>query len=159
MTTTTETKLETKTCPRCGGSGHYSFCPRYGTKCFQCGGVGRVYTKRGRAARAYLETIRSKALGELVAGDVVLYEGIPGVTGDRWVTIASGVPVDATGLVDVEGTDKRGMTCGWRGSRTDTLVRVAQSAEQKAETYARAVAYQATLTKAGTVRKNARKAA
>lgn len=27
-----------KECPRCGGSGHYSFNLRYGTVCFKCGG-------------------------------------------------------------------------------------------------------------------------
>ena len=36
------TAVPTKTCPRCGGSGHYSYNPRYGTICFQCNGQGKV---------------------------------------------------------------------------------------------------------------------
>jgi len=28
----------TKTCPRCGGTGNYSFNQMYGTTCFKCGG-------------------------------------------------------------------------------------------------------------------------
>jgi hypothetical protein len=32
----------TKTCGRCGGGGQYSYCRDYGTKCFDCGGCGKV---------------------------------------------------------------------------------------------------------------------
>lgn len=32
-------------CGRCGGCGNYSFCPRYGTTCFQCSGSGKVRDK------------------------------------------------------------------------------------------------------------------
>jgi len=31
-----------KTCNRCGGSGSYSYCQMYGTKCFGCAGAGMV---------------------------------------------------------------------------------------------------------------------
>jgi hypothetical protein len=31
-----------RTCRRCGGSGHYSYCPQYGTTCFGCWGSGVV---------------------------------------------------------------------------------------------------------------------
>lgn len=27
-------------CTRCKGTGHYSYCPRYGTTCFRCDGNG-----------------------------------------------------------------------------------------------------------------------
>lgn len=32
-------------CPRCGGSGNYSFCLSYGTTCFKCSGSGISYEK------------------------------------------------------------------------------------------------------------------
>lgn len=59
--TTTQTETETRTnrygfplvdCYRCGGSGHYSYTPSYGTTCFGCSGSG-VAVKRGKAAKAY----------------------------------------------------------------------------------------------------------
>lgn len=37
-----------KTCPRCGGTGHYSYNPMYGTMCFKCEGVGFVRDLRLR---------------------------------------------------------------------------------------------------------------
>lgn len=45
------------TCPRCGGTGSYSYCQMYGTDCFQCkvasGGkhVGYVFEPAGKTAR------------------------------------------------------------------------------------------------------------
>lgn len=39
------------TCPRCGGSGHYSYNPMDGTRCFKCGGTGTTTI----AVRAYTE--------------------------------------------------------------------------------------------------------
>ena len=30
------------TCPRCGGSGRYSYCTMYGDTCFKCHGVGYI---------------------------------------------------------------------------------------------------------------------
>jgi hypothetical protein len=42
-------------CPRCGGSGHHSYCTMYGTVCFTCDGSGivvagnRVYTEKEQA--------------------------------------------------------------------------------------------------------------
>lgn len=31
-----------RACGRCGGGGQYSYCRDYGTKCFDCGGLGKV---------------------------------------------------------------------------------------------------------------------
>ena len=48
-----------KTCPRCGGSGNYSYCYDYGTKCFKCHGRGYVIesikTATNRAKRLAAE--------------------------------------------------------------------------------------------------------
>lgn len=30
------------TCPRCGGSGHFSYNPIDGTKCYGCNGIGFI---------------------------------------------------------------------------------------------------------------------
>jgi hypothetical protein len=160
-------KLETETCSRCGGSGHHSYCQMYGTRSFKCGGVGRTYTKRGRAARTYLEQLRSKRACELAAGDVVHYAGVSGawwitltevgVSTMRSSTLIGGVwvPRDNSDLIDYVGARKDGELCSMSWLPRDHRVRVAQTAEQKAATYAQAVAYQATLTKSGTPRKRA----
>jgi hypothetical protein len=34
--------LPLDTCSRCHGSGNYSYCQRYGTTCFKCGGSGKT---------------------------------------------------------------------------------------------------------------------
>lgn len=131
----------------------------HGTRCFKCGGSGKIYTARGRAARVYLEGLRSKPVSELVPGDVIRYEGVPGISKGGWAKVTeirmstlvasiNGVPVDASQLVDV--MCEKYTLCG---VSRDRVVRVAQSAEQKAETLARAIAYQATLTKKGQPRK------
>lgn len=45
------------TCPRCGGTGHYSRCEMYGTRCFQCNvasngrHIGYVYDAATKTAR------------------------------------------------------------------------------------------------------------
>lgn len=46
-----------KVCGRCGGSGHYSFCPMYGTTCFGCGGTGFVAQKLTNKLFAELEPL------------------------------------------------------------------------------------------------------
>jgi hypothetical protein len=63
-------------CGRCGGSGHYSYCPRFGTTCFECGGSGASHSK-GNPVKIYSEWRRiqqaetHRAGYELVVGDVV----------------------------------------------------------------------------------------
>ncbi len=45
-------KLALKTCNRCHGSGHYSYCEMHGTTCFGCGGTGKVLPNTTDALRA-----------------------------------------------------------------------------------------------------------
>ncbi len=45
-------KLVLKTCSRCGGGGHYSYCEMHGTTCFGCGGSGKVLPSTGEALKA-----------------------------------------------------------------------------------------------------------
>ena len=159
MSTTTaekpSMKLETETCSRCHGSGTYSYCYRYGSTCFKCAGRKVVYTKRGLAAANYLAGLRSKRAADLVPGDQVQIDAITmgGEPYRAWYTIES-VALEADGRLRFVLTTKRNAEkTGYSGMAPDNMVRVAQTAEQKAETLARAVAYQETLTKAGTTRK------
>ena len=69
--------IETEPCTRCGGSGQYSFCTMYGSKCFKCAGAGKRYTKRGRTAKAYLMSLRLKEtpVTDIKVGDEIRQNG------------------------------------------------------------------------------------
>lgn len=159
------TQLETETCSRCGGSGEYSYCQMYGTRCFKCHGRKIVFTKRGAEAARYLEELRSKPADELKVGDIIrvdvfkmktVFEAIESIEAGTQegssmkdgvmvpyslpvVTIRTGSLIQTVFVSDSQGQRK--------------MFRIAQSKEQKAETFRKALEYQATLTKAGTVRK------
>lgn len=66
-------KFETEVCSRCGGSGHFSYNQMTGTTCFKCQGVGKTYTKRGRAAFEYSRTIRETAIVDVEVGTRVYW--------------------------------------------------------------------------------------
>lgn len=68
--------FEETTCSRCGGGGKYSWCYTHGDKCFKCGGMGVVLTKRGEAAQSYLHKLCTKKLKDVKVGDVVQMSGI-----------------------------------------------------------------------------------
>lgn len=42
-------------CSRCGGSGHYSWCQRFGDTCFKCQGRGTMISKAGAEAKALVD--------------------------------------------------------------------------------------------------------
>jgi len=55
--------FETITCPRCHGTGEYSFNLKDGTVCYGCHGRKYKFTPRGAAAKKYLEdklTLKAK---------------------------------------------------------------------------------------------------
>ncbi len=159
-TSNNNTVIETKTCSRCGGSGSYSWCQRYGSRCFKCAGAGKVYTKRGLAAHNFFENLLSKPAGQLKPGDkiktdMVTSEGV----GKWWETVVEvrwGTDQDGGYIVD--GVTKRYFhiitnKCD-HGIFNDTdMYRVAATKEQKAAAFQQALAYQATLTQTGTVKK------
>jgi hypothetical protein len=151
------TKIETETCSRCGGSGNYSYCEMHGTTCFKCGGSGITYTKRGKIARDYLEALRSKKAEDVTVGESIRVDDpmsnkryfikITEViieTPETAKTISNGKPVPYVYL----NADKHSI-----GTFPGSMVRIAQTAEQKAATLKRALAFQDTLTKTGTPRK------
>lgn len=70
-------------CGRCGGSGEYSYCAMYGTRCFGCGGSGTKLTRNGkRAANAVTKFIHeryAKPIEEIRVGAQVRFPG-----DERW---------------------------------------------------------------------------
>jgi len=162
--------FEMQSCSRCGGSGNYSYCQSYGTKCFKCHGTKVCYTAKGAAAAKYyaeslkvpVETLK---VGDLVQMDdffkgVIYFAPITEIT----ETVQTGssldgvmVPYSKTMLMITTEHAKYGQY--GMGQYPGTMVRKGWGAEFKAAKQAEALAYQATLTKAGTVRKAAAKAA
>ena len=67
----TATIFESEVCPRCGGSGHYSFNLVDGTKCYGCGGSGHRLTKRGAVAKQFYLDSLLKPLSEIKSGDKI----------------------------------------------------------------------------------------
>src|SRR4051812_13830183 len=145
--TTTANRLERETCSRCGGSGTYSYCQSYGTRCFKCAGRKEVLTKRGRAASDYLEALRSVPTSELAVGTVLRADSITEggdlfeawfkvemieVTTDEncgsWRVVDGERVPTPPGLVNIHLTDGKGggmMLCSVEAGRT---FRVAQTA-------------------------------
>lgn len=164
------TRTERDTCSRCGGTGRMPFAV-YGGVCFKCGGRGYVFTKRGVEAERYLREIRSLPARDLKVGQSIRVQSIT-MSGASFTYFA---PITGIALITAENAtvhtivDGQERPCGVGSLRIEThsekfgshvfeqepgkLVRVAQTAEQKAETLARALAYQDTLTKQGKVRK------
>lgn len=161
--------FENETCGRCGGSGHYSYCPMYGTTCFKCHGVGALLTKRGQAAQAFYTRLLSKPTTELRPGDKV-YTASPVATNPGIGFVSHWYPVQEVYLQTAERTggsysigndgqpNYHGYVVECQGMRfvsedRDKLWRVAATAEQKQAARAQALEYQATLTKQGTPHK------
>jgi len=174
-TQTTTERFERETCSRCGGSGSYSWCQRYGSTCFKCGGKKEVLTKRGAAAAARMNALLSRPYSEVQVGDTIRMSSVT-VGGDVYgfwgkvVEIERGVQRGASSdpatgqMVPYELETVTFWTESKRFGRSgqtvfakslNETVRVAATAEAKKAALADALAYQATLTKTGTPRKRA----
>lgn len=159
MTTPSLTEaFETETCGRCGGSGNYSYCPGYGTRCFKCGGKGRIYSKRGAAALAYGRELRTVPASEVQVGWLLWETSGPlgGRTG--WFAVEA-IEADGSCAVGKDGvqtpyTCLRTSQMG-HGVFAETHLQAVPNKARLREVKALALAYQATLTKTGTVRKKA----
>jgi len=145
--------FENKVCSRCGGSGEYSYCSMYGRVCFKCGGAGAVLTKRGHAAQAMLNAARKKPARDIVVGETIMIDGIPGFSASRWAKV---IEITGTGKerTIVAAAVKNGERHSLQGF-DEFALRVAQSKERLAALKAEALAYQETLTKTGKPRKRA----
>lgn len=155
-------KLETVTCGRCGGTGQYSYCQRYGTTCFKCGGAKVLYTKRGQVAADFYTALLSKRADQIVVGESFRETGVTNgcdLIYTWWKVIE--IRPDTTlynGVLRPEnlnilGESKKFGTCGFC-TLPDKVYRIAATVEQKKEALAKALDYQDTLTKQGTTRKN-----
>lgn len=164
---TKSTQTERETCGRCGGTGKYpSSC--YNGVCLGCQGQGYKLTARGREADRYLRVLRSKSVEEVKVGDLVQatfgmgnIRAFGTVLKIERITAANAVVTweDPITKKRAHGNgfnvEMRHQKFGLLSTSIDCgeLVRIAQSAEQKAATLAQALAYQDTLTKQGKPRK------
>ena len=150
--------FESKPCPRCGGSGSYSYCEMYGSVCFKCSGRGGVLTKRGAAAQAFLNDLRVKEAKDLKVGDLILEESyFSGKSKFAKIISIEDVPNYSKSSKLVDGVwieeshsaikiESEGMS---QYVFPNSKIRVAFSAAEKAEQKAKALAYQASLGKNG----------
>jgi hypothetical protein len=148
--------FETQTCTRCAGSGKFSFNLMHGDRCYGCGGTGHQFTARGKAAKAHFTSLLQRKVADLKVGEFVKTWVVLGGS-DVWC-IVEAIREDALNpgmvYIDLKSIKSgRGMTCGqWLISDVTSVVSQADLDAKKAE----AVAYQATLTKAGKVSKKAK---
>lgn len=153
--------FESVRCTRCGGSGRMPFSVRGGI-CFKCDGPGFVLTKRGRAAQAYLDALRTIPAEDFKPGDLILSSGFSAgsmTVASKWLKVTEVRTVDArkTYPNEPEGSLMTEIVTEGGGSfgamQGTAKWRKGFSAEEKAAQRAAALAYQDTLTKAGTPRK------
>ena len=153
--------FESETCSRCGGSGQFSYCQRYGSTCFKCSGNKQTLTKRGSAAQVKFRAMLSKPVSELSVGMKIQDIGITmgGDIFNQWLTITDIKP-DTTlynGAVRedyrlIECVNKRGEQHSI-GTPLTTVYRVAADSETKRQAQHACIAYQRSLNKSGNVDK------
>lgn len=148
MKTKSKPLFEHATCGRCCGTGNYSYNSVHGTRCYGCGGSGYKLTKRGAAAQKFLDDLRMRPAGSVKVGDAV-HMDFHFFAGFYTVEAIEPCALNrADGFYLVATRQKTGekLRCGcW----PDRLVRMGFTEAEKAEQRAQALAYQATLTKAG----------
>lgn len=158
--------FETKTCGRCGGSGHYSFNLMYGTMCFGCKGSGIVFTKRGAEARRFYDESLTVAASDLQIGMGIkegagwknfalieaIHHGTDRELGEKFQTSYFMGPSGEREMILVD-TGR----CKAKFYPTDRVRVMHTDAEKKAKIRV-ALEYQATLNANGTVSKRKAKA-
>lgn len=160
-----KTSFETEVCSRCHGTGRYSYCQDYGDKCFKCAGVGEVLSKRGAAASRFFTDLCMVPISTLKVGDRIRMEGLT-ANMRRYSYISTVVEIKRSEslvhwgsgsesgsyypLTIIHKNEKFGE--GGYSAQDNSLVRVYRSDDKvKLE---KALEYQATLTKNGTVKKS-----
>jgi hypothetical protein len=171
MTMVSKLGFELMTCSRCGGSGQYSYCQSYGTKCFKCHGTKVCLTAKGQAAKTFYGESLKVPAGMLAVGELLWTENFwaqmnyfatitaiePGVQSGASMNAAGVmVPYEVEVLKVSTKHAKYGEMC--EHIFPAAMVRKGWPVEFKEQKLAEALAYQASLTKAGTVRKAVAKA-
>lgn len=142
--------FEHEPCTRCCGTGHYSYNTISGTKCFKCHGQKYSLTKRGRAAQDFLEELRKRPAAEVKVGDLVWFD----MHYFKCCTQVTEITQQGEHIGIYGKRPKNGERVGMVVF-PNSPVRMGETAEQKEANRAAALAYQATLTKAGKPRKTA----
>lgn len=161
--------FETETCSRCHGTGKHSFCEVYRDTCFKCRGAKTVLTKRGYAAQQFYINSCTVPVAQVKVGDVIKVTSMThgggsfsyrayvveiSVQKDAMTSITNGVKTVYDMIVLRTEHPKYGSS--GIGMANIGTVRVYR--QDDSERVAAALAYQETLTKAGTVRKSKKKA-
>lgn len=164
-TMTNKTGFEVKTCSRCYGSGKFSWNPRDGSVCFGCGGSGQVFTKRGAAAMAFYRESVTVPASEIQVGDLIAETGMTlgGGMYSRKARVLELIAEHENGYSVVNGEKVPNVYIGYRteakGEKMtssvfkNTPVRKYFPKDENDQKIAEALAYQETLTQAGTPRK------
>lgn len=142
--------FEHETCTRCCGTGHYSYNSISGTKCFKCHGRKFSLTKRGRAAQDFLDELRKRPAAEIKVGDLVWFD----MHYFKCCTRVTEITQQGERIGIYGKRPKNGEGVGMVVF-PNSPVSMGETAEQKEANRAAALAYQATLTKAGKPRNSA----
>jgi hypothetical protein len=156
--------LETESCSRCGGGGHYSYCQTHGTRCFKCGGSGKTYTRRAQAALEYARKLRTVKASEVQVGWKFYVSASPmGGYRPGWYTVTEcGLDFNASRWLDQTTGEWRPhysvntKVCGHSFSSGDSEVQAVETSERLVEIKALMLQYQATLNKKGEVSRRRR---
>lgn len=147
LTTPDKTLFESKYCGRCGGSGRYSFNLMNGDRCFGCHGSGVQLTARGKAAKAFYIESQQVPVSELKPGMFLFDNEV-----NKFLPILE-IKSEPCGWMVVGGERIPLIGFGTRrgtiGVTSTSIVRAVRDEEQRKAQVAAALAYQATLTKAG----------
>lgn len=108
-----DTIITTKTCKRCAGTGQHSFNLKDGTRCYGCGGTGRVAMapKGQKKIKPTVDDYRRAYTGDIVEIACVLYR----VGEIRWIksTVNANQRVELTRLIDGKAFTKTRMFHGY----------------------------------------------
>jgi hypothetical protein len=136
ITQTSKLGFECITCNRCDGTGHFSYCTGYGTRCFKCAGNKVILTGRGSQAHAMYMRAMEVSYAEVKIGMQIRDENpLTGVV--TWHTVTE---------VEVDGTTFN-IKCAKFGASggAEHTIRIARKAEEKAAFLKAALEFQATL--------------
>lgn len=135
--------FEALTCPRCGGSGHYSFNLMTGTKCFKCHGAKLIDSARGAKARKFYRDSLKRRAGDIKTGDFVQeYQGINGPL--RWWQVKVRPYNPESKLIEIDLLRRGAVSQSLRTGPDHLLTCVTDEPERLAK-LASALAYQDTL--------------